>query len=280
MRRAFTLIELLVVIAIIAMLIGILLPTLGAARDAARQTSELSAAKQLITAYGLYADDFDEYVMPGYIDGVTPEELAKSNVIAPDGTEIGGVMIQRYPWRLAPWFDFDFRGLFSDRKVYSEVFDKNRAPQYYHYRISMVPTLGLNSDFVGGGRLSFIPPHLRAVKDHWVRRLGDARRPDRLMVFASAHTADSIYRQWEIDVNKGYFLLKSPYYGARRWTDQYDPVAENPEPVTGNVHLRYNNKAVTVSLDSHAETLGWEDLNDMTRWSDFATKPDWTLEPR
>ncbi len=59
-HRAFTIIELLVVVAIIAILIGILLPAVGKARDKARTSTSESNLRQLAVAHQAYAADYED----------------------------------------------------------------------------------------------------------------------------------------------------------------------------------------------------------------------------
>ncbi len=60
-KRALTLLELLVVVAIVAVLAGILLPVLSAAREHARKATCQSNLKQIGMAFHLYLSDYDQF---------------------------------------------------------------------------------------------------------------------------------------------------------------------------------------------------------------------------
>src|SRR5205085_5494404 len=73
-RSAFTLVELLVVIGIIALLISILLPTLGKARESANTVACLSNVRQLGMAALMFSQDHK-----GYLPTSSDDKWAKMN---------------------------------------------------------------------------------------------------------------------------------------------------------------------------------------------------------
>ncbi len=78
---AFTLIELLVVISIIALLIGILLPVLGAARETARDAQCRSNLRQITIASEAYVTDVQDLPAPPPVNGSTYSGRYSKNLI-------------------------------------------------------------------------------------------------------------------------------------------------------------------------------------------------------
>lgn len=279
--RAFTLIELLVVIAVIAVLIGLLLPALAKARALGRQTNELAASQQMMLGFHSYANENRDSVLPGYPTASMVN--TRMPVYNDRGDRLFNEDAQRYPYRLAPQLNYDFRGLYPNPKLLQDI--RENPADYasygvtYDYMVTLYPSLGMNVAFVGGSERfgAFDPLFQRTFGRQHVARLDQSRRPSDLITFASARgnppAEIPVFRNLD-----GFFRVEPPYFAAsqgRRWDTAYDSRTTDPGPNSGFISLRHSNRAIAAQLDGHAAALSWEQVQDMRRWADQATRPDW-----
>jgi prepilin-type processing-associated H-X9-DG protein len=195
------------------------------------------------------------------------------------GAPLTSQLARRYPWRIAPYMDYNFRGLYDDPRL----LDAYTAPNVSNrqYVLSISPSYGINADFVGGKSepgLGFNTNALRVYGQFYVTRLDQVRRADRLLVFASARGVDGTEGQAGFlnAVVPGFHMVSAPSLLTPRWSAQ--PFAEDADPeLHGNVHPRHAGKANVAHADGHIAAMGIDDLRDMTRWSNQAARPDWVL---
>ncbi|MGA1267346.1 MAG: type II secretion system protein [Phycisphaerales bacterium] len=109
-RRGFTLTEMLVVIAVIGILMALLLGGIQRARAAGRSTQQLSNIRQVHMGWTLYAGQFGEECLPGFLSGDVQQRWRvsykmKDRVAGVSSDRFDRTVTQTYPWRLMPYLD-------------------------------------------------------------------------------------------------------------------------------------------------------------------------------
>jgi prepilin-type N-terminal cleavage/methylation domain-containing protein len=283
----FSLIELLVVVAVIAVLAALLLPALRSARASAGAAREISTARQLMRAWSLYAQDHDGVLIPGYykLNGTTLPAFDETGEPIP----AVGIEAATYVWRLAPYMDYDLRGMYVDRELIAS-FQAGAGPAAFpKYATAVYPALGINGTFVGGDTDAYAyspnPAIVATFGRFYVTRLSEVRHPARLLVFASARINGTLAAEAYPGARlvEGFYRLKPPALTQKDWAEHYDPACQDPCQAShyGYVSLRlHGRRAAAGFLDGSAGLLDQGTIRDMRHWSDQADRPDWTLQPR
>ena len=263
-QRAFTLVELLVVIAIIAILSAMLLPCLARAKSKARMIEEMSAGRQLLLAVQMYADDNQNAVFPGYV--------SNPDAVDDQGQSLSFPVNARYPWRIVPYLSGSMPLIYSgeNRARLTQLQTSSHAD--YVYSVSLFPSLGINSFFIGGNQSEFPAADANAKfgSGTVLTKLTEARLPADLMTFISARSTVTG------NTAQGYYQVLPPYMKTRQWSASYVPTSSPDQ--WGYVAPRFNQRAVAALLDGHVENFNLRDMQDMRHWCNRADRADWTLK--
>jgi prepilin-type N-terminal cleavage/methylation domain-containing protein/prepilin-type processing-associated H-X9-DG protein len=178
-ERGFTLIELLVVIAIIALLISILLPSLGSARGLARQIVGLAMQKGLGEGQSMYGNSFKDAYAGVNTSGAYYQAIHAGGIIGPNlllGDTNSTMPTSTFDW-ISPVIG-DSANLSPNRAVRTQqLFNRWRCPAATRMNDTLYGSSGDRNDFVaatangGFNQVSFLSP---AAFHYYSQRASDA----------------------------------------------------------------------------------------------------------
>lgn len=252
--RAFTLIELLVVIAVIALLIALILPAIGKARESGRQVACLSNQRQIGTALVGYANTYREF---------TPREAGTSeNGRPPEVPAFRGAAYNlAWAFTLRP---------FLDQRAESSTADAGLADQYRdapYYRDPSRKPDPHNIHYVNNG-LRFTAPNVVSSVSKGPTQLSRYTRPDRTM-YLTCFVDDPSGLRWGSWYAGGASELGIAIYYDMWRTSNVDGVGGNDNTTAQRVAAkRHGRGANALFLDGHAAIRPGDELTRVTNWDD------------
>lgn len=254
--KAFTLVELLIGISIIGILASLGLPAYQQASSAGKKAADIAACKTTITAYLAHSADNEGILMKGYDANGTAYDSSGHLMEGEDSHEA-----HRWPWRLAPYFNYSFLG--GTHVNESKAFIMSQGGISQTYLVSVLPSIGLNANFIGGNDYtSFSILNRMGLV---ATKLIQVSKPANTVAFVTTRS-EAIGKRY-----RGFYYADAPCYPSK-WSVKYDDLS-NPKS-TGYVSARYNGAAAVAFLDGHVTMIQYSDLKDMRLWAPEAQRQD------
>lgn len=222
LRRGFTLIEVLVVIAIIALLISLLLPGLGHARETSRMVKQQAQIREQMAGYNSYTNNYRDKTLPAAphwqwahdttgVRGMTPGNPFET------GWFFEGSICKVWTWHFLSETDFPYQHLQVHGPTYEDFWSRPRnysgllhgkfttyGANSFQVAMAFHPSFGMNGVYIGGAythgafrNYGKPGPNPRvAGGDFYVTDVSRIRHPTQLIAFSSSRGGDVREGSW------------------------------------------------------------------------------------
>jgi prepilin-type N-terminal cleavage/methylation domain-containing protein len=245
----FTIVEMLVVIGVLALLMAILVPALSGAQKKGRKLRELSALRQIATAWDLYSNANTDKVLPGYLERDVQarwkvsfeypdhEHVPPAPGYGPADPNLAGP----WTWRLMPYLDY------NQEMVHGHVDDPERdrlnmSLPAVALAIAEQPGFGYNAFYVGGwwemvgaslARYRFCDATVAGLPRVVVSTsIGTIQRSSDLVIFCSSSILPrGVYRRWPDTLPGAHYVVPPTLADDPQWS--VPGASGGPGPIAG-----------------------------------------------